>query len=555
MGYWDNFEDNFWWITIIAGFGGMLGVLFTIPLRRALIVESDLKFPEGIATAEVLESGQKGGSDIWYIVKSAVAGGLFKLCAASGFRILPDAVAAATQVGRSVAYIGTNLSPALLSVGYIVGLNIAFLIVFGGALNWLVAIPICSLFEPWGLTEAGDPLSAADWAFTLWSSKTRYLGVGGMLVGGLWTIFKMRKSLVSGVMSGLKAYQGIGDGGKAPVIARTEKDMPMKWVIMLIVGSIVPLFLVYQVFVQNVGISLIMAVVMLITGFLFSAVAGYMAGVVGSSNNPISGVTIATVTISAFLLLLLMGADNENGPPAAIIIGGVVCCAAAIAGDNMQDLKAGHILGATPWKQQVMQMVGTLSSALVMAPVLMLLYKAYGFAGHSSAQDSPLVAAQANLMASVATGVFDGNLPWLFVGIGAIMAALIIILDEYLAKTGASFRTPVLAVTIGIYLPLELEIPIFIGGVVHYLIKSYQKKHQQTKEVIETSDRRGLLFASGLITGEALIGIGLAIPIVVTGRADAMALVSEDFGPWPGLILLAGITVWLYRIGRGKKTA
>jgi putative OPT family oligopeptide transporter len=294
---------------------------------------------------------------------------------------------------------------------------------------------------------------------------------------------------------------------------------------------------------------------MLITGFLFSAVAGYMAGVVGSSNNPISGVTIATVTISAFLLLLLMGADNENGPPAAIIIGGVVCCAAAIAGDNMQDLKAGHILGATPWKQQVMQMVGTLSSALVMAPVLMLLYKAYGFAGHSSAQDSPLVAAQANLMASVATGVFDGNLPWLFVGIGAIMAALIIILDEYLAKTGASFRTPVLAVTIGIYLPLELEIPIFIGGVVHYLIKSYQKKHQHTKEVIETSDRRGLLFASGLITGEALIGIGLAIPIVVTGRADAMALVSEDFGPWPGLILLAGITVWLYRIGRGKKTA
>ncbi|GAI30602.1 unnamed protein product, partial [marine sediment metagenome] len=280
--------------------------------------------------------------------------------------------------------------------------NIAVLIFLGGFLNWMVAIPICAAFDTCPVVN-GESLSALEWAHQIWSAKTRYIGVGGMLVGGLWTVLMLRTSIFSGIRSGLEAYRGVKD--KQVEITRTEKDMPMKWIVLLIVASAVPLFLVYQVFVQQVTISLLMAIMMLITGFLFSAVAGYMAGLVGSSNNPISGVTIATVLVSSLLLVLLMGKGASNGPPAAIIIGSVVCCAAAIAGDNMQDLKAGYIVGATPWKQQVMQIVGTLSAALVMAPILTLLFKAYGFAGHKSAGENALIAPQANLISSVAKGV------------------------------------------------------------------------------------------------------------------------------------------------------
>jgi putative OPT family oligopeptide transporter len=253
------------------------------------------------------------------------------------------------------------------------------------------------------------------------------------------------------------------------------------------------------------------------------------------------------------LLLLLMGSGAENGPPAAIIIGSVVCCAAAIAGDNMQDLKAGYIVGATPWKQQVMQIVGTVSAAFVMAPILTLLLKAYGFAGHESARENPLIAVQANLMASVSKGVFEGNLPWAFVWIGAIAAVAVIILDEYLIKRGSSFRTPVLALAIGIYLPLELEVPIFAGGIIHYIIKVYHQARSVPKETSELYARRGLLFASGLITGEALIGILLAIPIVLSGKPDVLAIFEKPLGTWPGVVLLVGIGYWLYRIALGKE--
>ena len=549
MGSWETFD--YWWVTLIAGFGGLLGVLFTIPLRRALIIESDLKFPEGIATAEVLRSGERGGSEIWYIVKSALAGALYKL-GSGGLRLWPEVAETAGRAGNSVLYFGSNLSPALLAVGYIVGINVAVLMLAGGLVNWFIAIPALAASQPWPMVD-GEPIAAMDYAWTLWSTKTRYLGVGGMMVGGLWTIIKMRGSLVSGIRSGLKAYRQLGQG---QVLDRTEKDMPMKWVLILIIASVVPLFLLYQSFVQQVSVALPMAIVMLVTGFLFSAVAGYMAGLVGSSNNPISGVTIATVTISALLLLLLMGKGAENGAPAAIIIGAVVCCAAAIAGDNMQDLKAGHIIKATPWKQQLMQMVGTVSAALILAPVLMLLLNAYGFAGHESAKASPLIAAQANLMAAVAKGVFDGDLPWNIIGLGAAFAGGVIVLDEILAKRGASFRAPVLAVTIGVYLPFELEVPIFIGGLLSLAISRFKQRRKFQALEIESSNRGGLLFASGLITGEALAGILLAIPIVATGNPGILAIFDHPptLGTIAGILLLATIAVWLFRVAINKAT-
>jgi putative OPT family oligopeptide transporter len=550
LNFWTDF--NFLWVTVIAGFGGVLGVLFTIPLRRALIVEAKLKFPEGIATAEVLETGQEGGKGVWCIAKAAIVSGLFKV-GAGALGLWPEIVEGAKGIGGSLLYFGSNLSPALLSVGYIVGLNIAVLIFIGGALNWLIAIPLCAAFENCPVVN-GEPLPALEWANQIWSEKTRYIGVGGMLVGGLWTVLKLRGSIFSGIKSGLEAYRGVSEG--AGEIARTEKDIPMKWIVFLIIGSVVPLFLVYQVFVQDITVSLSMAVVMLITGFLFSAVAGYMAGLVGSSNNPISGVTIATVLVSALLLLLLMGKGAENGPAAAIIIGSVVCCAAAIAGDNMQDLKAGYIVQATPWKQQVMQLVGTVSAAFVMAPVLMLLLSAYGFAGHSSAQDNPLAAPQANLMASVSKGVFQGQLPWLFVGMGAVLAVAVIVLDEYLVRRGSSFRTPVLAVAIGIYLPLELEVPIFAGGLIHQAVRWYSSKRSSNQEEVEGSSRNGLLFASGLITGEALMGILIAIPIVIlAGKGVSLPLWEIPLGSIVGIVLLVGVAYWLYRTALSKSNS
>ena len=547
LNFWEDF--SYLWVTVIAGFGGLLGVLFTIPLRRALIVEGKLKFPEGIATAEVLKSGQRqGGAGIKYIAQAAIAGGLFKLGGA-GLRIWTEVFEASKKIGGTVAYFGSNLSPALLSVGYIVGLNIALLIFLGGAFNWMIAIPICAAFENCPVVD-GQPIPALDWAHQIWSAKTRYIGVGGMLVGGLWTVLQLRSSLFGGIRSGLKAYRNVK--GQPVEIDRTEKDMPMKWIMILIVASVIPLFLVYQAFVQQVSIALPMAIIMLITGFLFSAVAGYMAGLVGSSNNPISGVTIATVLVSALLLVLLMGKGAANGPAAAIIIGSVVCCAAAIAGDNMQDLKAGYIVKATPWKQQVMQMVGTIAAALVMAPVLTLLFKAYGFAGHSSATENALIAPQANLIASVAKGVFHGGLPWNYVFVGMVVAVAVIAMDVYLERKGSSFRMPVLAVAIGIYLPLELEVPIFAGGLIHQLLKAYHKRKATAKDVVELANRQGLLFASGLITGEALVGILLAIPIVISGKPDVLAMVERPFGAWPGIILLAGVAYWLYHTAKSK---
>jgi putative OPT family oligopeptide transporter len=559
MGYWDSFGGkNYWWITIIAAFGGLLGVLFTIPLRRSLIVEGNLQFPEGIATAEVLETGQEGGKGVWTIGKAALVGGLFKI-SAKGIGLWPEAIEGAKGVGRTIVYGGSNLSPALISVGYIVGLNIAVLIFLGGAANWYIAIPICAAFS-----NAAADVNTVDRAYDIWSSQTRYIGVGAMLIGGLWTIYKMRGSLLSGIKSGLKAYQRMAH--EQAQIERTEKDMPMKWILILIIGSIVPLFLVYQVFVARIFISLPMAVVMLVAGFLFSAVAGYMAGLVGSSNNPISGITIATIVVSSLLLLLLMGKDTENGPPAAIIIGSVVCCAAAIAGDNMQDLKTGYIVGATPWKQQVMQILGTLSGAIVIAPVLMLLHEAYGFKGQPGLPQEKMAdalsAVQANLMASVSTGVFTGNMPWNFAYIGMAVAAAIIAIDMVLEARKSSFRMPVLAVAIGIYLPLELAVPIFAGGIIHWMAQQFHKRVKSPREQIEQSNRRVLLFASGLITGEALMGILLAIPIVILKQFKITLPIIKyiwgrtmPLGSWIGTILLIGVAYWLYRTIVSKTSA
>ena len=540
MGAWEDF--NFWETFLIALCGGVLGVLFTIPLRSALVVKQKLTFPEGVATAEVLKSGEEGGKAIRFLAISGLIGALTKLCGA-GFLLWQETFARAAVLGKKgYAFFGLNLSPALVAVGYIVGLNISILVFAGGVISWWIAIPILTAFgEP--------PLSGQeiDYGYNLWSSRIRYLGVGAMVIGGIWALVSLRKSLAFAVNQAVKAFKDRDSGSTL----RTEKDTPLNWVLIMVVAMIIPIFIIYQRQVEHIEISALMAVLMVIAGFLFSAVAGYMAGLVGSSNNPISGVTIATILTASLILLALMGTGAGNGAAAAILIGAVVCCAAAIAGDNMQDLKAGYELGATPQKQQIMQMVGVASAAVSIPFVLSLLNTAYGFGAPTAAHPKPLAAPQATLMQSVAEGVFNQNLPWDMVWAGVAIGLGIILLDEYLKYKQSTFRTPVLAVAVGLYLPFELDSAIMLGGILAWLVTRYQQKKKDRvgsfEEAKQSSSRTGLLIASGLITGEALVGILLAVPVAIYGNGEVLALIDSPIGDWPGLIVLLVICWYLYR--------
>jgi putative OPT family oligopeptide transporter len=543
MGYWDHF--NYWETVLIALSGGILGVLFTVPLRTALIVKQKLLFPEGVATAEVLKTGEKGGKAVKYLVQGSLIGAVVKLCE-SGLKLWSGTGATASMWGGKVyAFFAMNLSPALIGVGYIVGLRISFLVFAGGVISWYIAIP-------WYIAHYGfvpEPGGAVDLGYEIWTTQIRYLGVGAMVVGGLWALIKLRGSVAMAVQSGITAIRTKVDMSEVP---RTERDTPMSWVVIAIGIMIIPIFIIYLREMHDVAITGLMAVFMVIAGFLFSAVAGYMAGLVGSSNNPISGVTIATILTASLILLFIMGEDAEKGPAAAILIGAVVCCAAAIAGDNMQDLKAGHILGATPQKQQVMQMVGVVSAAVVMPLVLQLLHTAYGFGPATEAHPDSLQAPQATLMQSVAEGVFNGDLPWPMIYAGMIIGAVVIAIDQYQESRGSDFRVPVLAVAVGIYLPFELDSAIMLGGIIAWAVKRYQDNNRSKATDYERqasqSENGGLLFASGLITGEALIGIALAIPVAIYSDANVLAISDEPWGSIPGVIVILAICYWLYKI-------
>ena len=544
LGYWQEFEYQ--WVFAIAGLGGLLGVIFSVPLRRSLIVDQGLAFPEGKAAAEVLKTGENPAQGVKVLAVAALFGAFAKVGAASGLRLFPDTAAGATWVGKAIAYMGTNLSAALLGVGYIVGLNIGIVVLAGAVIGWNIAIPIYSSFflqsDPALATQIAAA-SAEDAAFMIWSAQIRYLGVGAMLIGGIWTLISLRKSLFSGIKSGFDATRS----GVTTVVAHSEKDIPMKYIAIGLVIFTLPLLWLYQSIVQQWAVSIPMTVIMIVAGFLFVSVSAYMAGLVGSSNNPVSGITISTILFAALILVLLLGRDSSIGAVAAIMIGAVVCCAACIGGDNLQDLKCGHIVGATPWKQQLMLAIGAVSSALIMAPVLNLLLHAYGIGTPTAEHPNPLLAPQANLMASVATGIFGGELPWTTIGIGAAIGAAIIILDLWLQASGRKFRVPVLACAIGIYLPIELMVPIFLGGLLAHIVERKMGGARNEEEHGQIH-RKGMLFSAGLITGEALMGIFIAIPIVLTGRADVLALPENmQFGGWLGLLLLSVIAWLLFR--------
>ena len=522
IGYWESVD--YWEVTKIAMVGGVLGALFTVPLRRALILKAKLKFPEGVATAKVLETGhesdpEKSKDSLKMIGLSALVGGVVKL-GDLAFGIWSSAIGGAKVIGGAIFGMGSSLSPSLISVGYIVGRNIGILAFSGGLISWAVAIPIYSYIN-------GYEGAAWDAAGTIWNTKIRYLGVGAMVVGGIWSIMQLAKPLIESISLSFKTLKEDSDN-----IALEERDLPINYVFIGILALLVPMCLTYFSIIPSWGSAIILSLIMCIFGFLFSAVAAYMAGVVGSSNNPISGVTIATILFSSLLIVTFFSTGSSEGAAAAILIGSVVCCAAAIGGDNLQDLKTGNIVGATPWKQQLMQLVGVISAAMSLGIVLILLHEAYGIGGPD------LPAPQAVLMTNVAKGVFAGDLEWAMIYAGAVIGVLIILLDQYQLKRGSDFRVPILAVAIGIYLPIELTFPIFIGGMLnHYANKISSQKGKDN----------GLLIASGLITGEALMAIFIAIPLFFDKNYWPNYGLPNPFNDIVGIAILGCILLWLYR--------
>ncbi len=558
INYWTTFD--YWQTTSIAAVGGLLGVLFTIPLRRALIEGARLRFPEGVATGEVLKIGSRASAETGVeaagsptkgfrmLLGAAVLGGAVKVCE-SGLRLWAEAFEGAIFLGRSVFYMGINLSPALIAVGFIIGLNTAVVVFLGGVLGWLVLMPLYGI-----IVGTPDGQSAMQSVNAIWSGQIRFVGIGGMLVGGLWTLVQLRSPILTSLRRLLDVYSAtrLTESGTSHMsVPRTERDASFPWIVVLFAASVIPMVFLYRGVVGESLVAVVMTLVMVVAAFLFSAVAAYMSGLVGSSSNPISGVTIATIMLAALLLLLIMGRGHPAGPAAALLIGAVVCCAAAMGGDNLQDLKTGHIVGATPWKQQVMQVIGVLTAALVIAPILALLQAKYGIGEVTLDHPQPLSAPQATLMASLAQGVFGKGLPWHLVGLGAVIGIATIWIDRLQEARGAALRFPVLAVALGFYLPLKLSATILLGGLIAALAR------RMTPHSGKAGTHGGLLFAAGLVTGEALMGIFLALPIALISfwpslGTDPLRLFDvPPLGPWPGVLVIGGVAVLLYRAARG----
>ncbi len=481
-------EFSFWKVSLIGLLGGLLGVLFMVPLRRVLIVEDEeLIYPEGVACAQVLEAGESGGSPMRTIL-SALGGGLLFKSLVGLVAVFRGTAEAAWRVAGTVLYGGTDVSVALLGVGVIVGVEIGIAALAGSVIAWLFAIPIFYWLSP--LPEQ----SALDAAWSLWSSQIRYMGVGAMIVGGLASMWKIRGGIGKAVRHLLG---GIGRGGRS--VERTDQDLPNSLVGAAFAVAAIGTFVLYQSVTGSLPVALTAGVVMLVSSLFFVAVSSYICGLVGSSNNPISGTTICALMFSSVILLIL-GMTGSAGILGALGVASIVCCAAATAGDTSQDLKTGQLVGATPRLQQTGQLIGILVPVFTIAPVLTLLHRAYGI---GTGEPNALLAPQATLFASIAEGLFgDSSIPWNMVWIGALIAIGIVLFDGFLQRSGSRFRAHVMPVAVGIYLPISLMVPIFLGGLIS----------QRLQERSEGARHKGLLIASGLIAGEAIAGILIAIP-------------------------------------------
>ena len=530
IGVWQEFDMIL--TTVIAFTGGLLGILFMIPMRKVFIVknEDNLQYPEGLACASVLEAGQEMGSSnsANLVIKGTLIGGLFKILI-SFFGVLKGVLEGAVLLGNRIFFFGGDISPALLAVGFIVRLNIAVLIFIGGFLGWLIGIPLLGN----GLEYASDPLHGAS---TLWSTKIRYVGVGAMVIGGLSSIIKVRK----GLLDAIKILIDTQKGTNQDKIPDSQRDMSARAINIFSFLAIILVGFVYYHITGNIGITIITTIIMVIMAFFFTAVASYIVGLVGNSNSPVSGMTITAVLFTGGLLYIF-GFSGTEGMVATLGVAAIVCCAACTSGDVCNDLKTGQIVGSKPYRQQIMQIIGVAVASLIMAPILQLLHENTpgGIGGRE------LAAPQAGLFASLADGFFgEGNLPLDMVAIGAVLGISILIADSTIFNKNrfGDFRLHLMPIAVGMYLPFGLSTPILAGGLLAHFIS----KKSISTEKINSSLQNGVLLSSGLIAGESLMGILLAL-------LASAGIKSMNLGLQPNMI--TGLTFisamimiwWLYK--------
>ena len=514
-------------ITLIALCGGVLGVLFMVPLRNALIVKEHetLLYPEGTACADVLLAGEEGGANASTVFSGMGLAAAFKFVV-DGLKVLPSDVAFAFKSFKGE--IGMEVYPALLGVGYIVGPQIASYMFVGSVIGWMVIIPLICLFGPdtWlypadvGTTIAD--LYAAGGAAKIWSTYVKYIGAGAIATGGIISLIKSLPLIITTFRDSIKSMEG----GKNTNTARTAQDLPMQMILFGIVAMILIIWVV-----PAIPVTLLGAAIIVVFGFFFATVSSRMVGLVGSSNNPVSGMAIATLLI-ATMSIKASGKTGIDGMTAAIAIGSVICIVAAIAGDTSQDLKTGYLLGATPKKQQMGEIIGVVVSGLAIGGVLYLLNAAWGYGG------AEVPAPQATLMKMIVEGIMGGNLPWNLVFIGVFLAIALEIL-----------RVPVMPFAIGLYLPIYLNASIMIGGVVRMFMDRRKNVDEETKTK-QTTD--GTLYCAGMIAGEGLVGILLAI-FAVFGINVSIGE-SVNFGNIGGVVLMVIMILCLLKFSLWKKS-
>ena len=557
-GYWSGFP--FWQTTLLCIAGGILGVIFTIPLRYAMVVKSELPYPEGVAAAEILKVGsyeegdnRQGGSGIKELAAGGVLAGFMSFCA-GGLRVIADSASYWFKSGTAIFQLPMGFSLALLGAGYLVGLTGGIAILLGISIAWGIAVPYFSSHIP----QPSD-MEMAAFAMKLWKEKVRFIGAGTIGIAAVWTLLMLLKPMVEGMKMSFKSF-----GGGAPATERAEQDLSPKAMIFWVLSMMFILGVSFYHFIGDSHITGGMAWLLVVVctllasiiGFLVAAACGYMAGLVGSSSSPISGVGIVSIVIISLVLLVVgesggLMADEANRKfllALTLFCGSAVICVASISNDNLQDLKTGYLLKATPWRQQVALIIGCIVGALVISPVLELLYEAYGFTGAMPREGmdaaQALAAPQATLMTTIASGIFAHNLEWVYIFTGIAIGAVLIVVDLVLKKSsGGKLALPVLAVGMGIYLPPSVNMPIVAGAVLAAVLKHIIGKKAENREGrLKNAERIGTLFSAGLIVGESLIGVIMAFIIafsVTNGGSDApLALNLQNWdaaASWLGL--------------------
>lgn len=471
--------------------GGILGIMFVALLRRVMVEDVDLPFPESVAAAEIHKAGRHGGSGSKFLFGAMGMGALIQ--ALGQFKLFATSADKLVSFGKgNILFKSPDVSPAYMGVGYIIGPRLAALNFSGGVLAWGLLAPIIAYFKFGNV----DP-TTLDWAKEItqvWKSYVRPIAIGGMLVGAGFTLWKMRKSLATGISRSVSDVKKAASGESTT--ERTEKDIPFTYIMLGIGLASLATFFIYNYFAQNVVAALVATLVMIVAGFFFAAVSGYLVGIIGSSNNPISGLTLSTLVVAA-LLMVALGMKGTQGVAAVLGVAAVVCVAAAVAGEMLQDLKAGHILGGTPWKMQVGDMIGILLAAAVMFVPLLILHEGNIKAGGTGFGGDQLPAPQASLMAILSKGIVAGDMEWILIFTGMLMGVGFIMMNV---------KSPML-VSVGMYLPLGTTFAIFVGGLIKGVVERINEKKKFNEGQKSRVENNGVLIAAGLIAGEALIGL------------------------------------------------